>query len=172
MRSPVGLRQSRKVTSPPSSSFANDWLPCKDSMDIKAYPWLVHQVRGWYSGAAAYFGWMREAKRENTRCGLRPMSDKAAGRKTRGPEGCDENGPAAALLLGHVPIQICSLVAPCRRPILIATPLYQSRTWCTRSPATSARACAGIPYSDRRRHEHSCRLTKGRSVPGSAESLF
>ena len=76
---------------------------------------------------------MREAKRENTRCGLRPMSDKAAGRKTRGPEGCDENGPAAALLLGHVSIQICSLVAPCRRPILIATPLYQSRTWCTSS---------------------------------------
>jgi len=31
----------------------------------------VHQVRGWYSGAAAYFGWMREAKRENTRGGLR-----------------------------------------------------------------------------------------------------
>jgi hypothetical protein len=92
----------------------------------------VHQVRGWYSGAAAYFGWMREAKRDNTRCGLRPMSDKAAGRKTRGPEGCDENGPAAALLLGHVSIQICFLVAPCRRPILIATPLYQSRTWCTR----------------------------------------
>jgi len=28
---------------------------------------LVHQVRDWYSGAAAYFGWMREAKRENTR---------------------------------------------------------------------------------------------------------
>ena len=26
----------------------------------------------------------------------------------RGPEGCDENGPAAALLLGHVSIQICS----------------------------------------------------------------
>src|ERR1700747_224601 len=74
---------------------------------------------------------MREAKRENTRCGLRPMSDKAAGQKTRGPEGCDENGPAPALLLGHVSIQICSLVAPCRRPILIATPLYQPRTWCT-----------------------------------------
>ena len=65
------------------------------------------------------------------------MSDKAVGRKTRGPEGCDENGPAAALLLGHVSIQICSLLPPvrlgppCRRPILIATPLYQSRTWCT-----------------------------------------
>ena len=48
---------------------------------------LVHQVRGWYSGGPsrtgtnAYFGWMRETKRENTRCGLGPMSDKAAGRK-------------------------------------------------------------------------------------------
>ena len=31
---------------------------------------LVHQVSDWYSGAAANFGWMREAKRENTRCGL------------------------------------------------------------------------------------------------------
>src|SRR5208337_4689766 len=55
-----------------------------------------------------------------------------------GPEGCDENGPAAALLVGHVPHQFegrrgkpdrhkpktgagCSLLAPCRRPILIAT---------------------------------------------------
>jgi hypothetical protein len=38
-----------------------------------------------------------------------------------GPEGCDENGPAAALLVGHVSIQIGSLLAPCRRPILIAT---------------------------------------------------
>src|ERR1700726_3118408 len=38
-----------------------------------------------------------------------------------GPEGCDENGPTAALLVGHVSIQICSLLAPCRRPILIAT---------------------------------------------------
>ena len=53
---------------------------------------LVHQLCDWYSGAAAYFGWMREAKRENTRCGLRPMSDKAASQKTRSPEGCDENG--------------------------------------------------------------------------------
>jgi hypothetical protein len=32
--------------------------------------YLVHQVSDWGSGAAAYFGWMREAKRENTRCGL------------------------------------------------------------------------------------------------------
>jgi hypothetical protein len=31
---------------------------------------LVHQVSDWGSGAAAYFGWMREAKRENTRFGL------------------------------------------------------------------------------------------------------
>src|ERR1700688_4261960 len=27
-----------------------------------------------------------------------------------GPEGCDENGPAAALLVGHVSVQICSLL--------------------------------------------------------------
>src|ERR1700692_3891214 len=59
------------------------------------------------------------------------MSDKAAGQKTRSPEGCDENGPAAALVLSHVSIQICSFVAPCRRPLLIATPLHQSLTWCT-----------------------------------------
>ena len=65
------------------------------------------------------------------------MSDKAAGQKARSPEGCDENGPAAALLLSHVSIQICSFLGPvrigppCRRPILIATPLHQSLTWCT-----------------------------------------
>ena len=67
-------------------------------------PRLVHQVSDWCSGAAANFGWMREAKRENTRCGLLPMSDKAAGQKARSPQGCDENGPAAALLLSHVSI--------------------------------------------------------------------
>src|ERR1700677_2597145 len=38
-----------------------------------------------------------------------------------GPEGCDENGPAAALLVGYISIQIYALLAPCRRPILIAT---------------------------------------------------
>src|SRR4029077_20142802 len=53
-----------------------------------------------------------------------------------GPKGCDENGPATALLVGHAPHHFhatletkstrstesgagCS--APCRRPILIAT---------------------------------------------------
>src|ERR1700756_5271021 len=39
----------------------------------------------------------------------------------RGTEGCVENGPAAALLVGYVSIQICALLAPCRRPILNAT---------------------------------------------------
>ena len=45
----------------------------------------------------------------------------------RGPEGCDENGPAAASLVSYVSIQICALLAPvrlgppCRRPILITT---------------------------------------------------
>jgi hypothetical protein len=31
---------------------------------------LEHQVSAWGSGAAVNFGWMREAKRENIRCGL------------------------------------------------------------------------------------------------------
>src|ERR1700731_162531 len=38
-----------------------------------------------------------------------------------GPKGCDENGLAAAWLVGHVSVQISFLLAPCRRPILIAT---------------------------------------------------
>jgi hypothetical protein len=44
-------------------------------------------------------------------------------------EGCVENGPAAALLVGYVSIQICALLAPCRRPILNATtsPLFARR---------------------------------------------
>jgi hypothetical protein len=51
-----------------------------------------------------------------------------------GPEGCVENEPAAALLVGYVSIQICALLAPCRRPILNATtsPLFARR--CTRDP--------------------------------------
>jgi hypothetical protein len=124
---------------------------------------LVHQVRDWYSGAAAYFGRMREAKRENTRCGLRPMSDKAAGQKTRGPEGCDENGPAPALLLGHVSIQICSLVAPYRRPILIATPLYQPRTWCTSVCIISTTRTRHLPTLSK--IKNLCVLASLREVP-------
>src|SRR5271166_977116 len=68
----------------------------------------------------------------------------------RGPEGCVENGPAAALLVGYVPHHFCTggrkpdrsvkwcgmrpllpvrLGPPCRRPILNATtsPLYARR---------------------------------------------
>src|ERR1700730_6630047 len=71
------------------------------------------------------------------------MSDKEAGQKARSPEGCDENGPAAALLLRHLVIQRCPflspvrLAPPCRRSILIATPLPQSLTWCTRISGAS-----------------------------------
>src|SRR4029077_4667427 len=39
-----------------------------------------------------------------------------------------------------VSIQICSFVAPCRRPILIATPLHQSLTWCTSCSLDTCRA--------------------------------
>ena len=59
-----------------------------------------------------------------------------------------KNGPAAALLLSHVSIQICSLLPPgrlgppCRRPILIATPLHQSLTWCTSARNEQIRATA------------------------------
>jgi hypothetical protein len=46
----------------------------------------------------------------------------------RGPEGCVENGPAAALLVGYVsfryaPLAPVRLGPPCRRPILNATKL-------------------------------------------------
>src|SRR5580693_5862238 len=54
-----------------------------------------------------------------------------------GPKGCDENGPAAALLVGHVSVQICSLLAPCRRPILIATIYLLFRGQDTRSGVRS-----------------------------------
>src|SRR6202011_226314 len=57
-----------------------------------------------------------------------------------GPTGCDENGPAAALLVGHVSIQICSLLAPCRRPILIATKYMLFRGQDT-SPQISRAIC-------------------------------
>jgi hypothetical protein len=43
-------------------------VPLPKGQWVKVQP--VHQVSDWGSGAAAYFGWMREAKRENTRCGL------------------------------------------------------------------------------------------------------
>ena len=75
-------------------------------------------------------------------------------------------GPAAALLLSQVSMQIgCgkaknavtlgigSFVAPCRRPVLIAAPLYQPRTWYT-SPdnrqdvhrATATRSRRSLQY--------------------------
>src|ERR1700731_4413230 len=77
------------------------------------------------------------------------MSDKAAGQKARSPEGWDENGPAAALLLSYVSLQISSFLPPvrlgppCRRPILIATPLPQSLTWCTRIAGDRVRYPSG-----------------------------
>src|SRR5580692_6999278 len=98
------------------------------------------------------------------------MSDKAAGQKARSPEGCDENGPAAALLLSHVSIQICSFVAPCRRPILIATPLHQSLTWCTGVPSLKSlefrRRSVGC-FSRRERSAHICVIQVERATRNS-----
>src|SRR6202000_2503618 len=52
----------------------------------------------------------------------------------RDPEGCVENGPAAALLVGYLSIQICALLAPCRRPILNATICQLHMRRCTSIP--------------------------------------
>jgi hypothetical protein len=57
-----------------------------------------------------------------------------------GPEGCDENGPTAALLVGYVSIETRSLLAPCRRPILIATKYLLFRGQDT-SPQDSKTQC-------------------------------
>jgi hypothetical protein len=43
---------------------------CFQWSEVKPEPALVHQVSDWCSGAAVNFGWMREAKRENTHGGL------------------------------------------------------------------------------------------------------
>ena len=63
---------------------------------------LVHQVSDWCSGAAASF-WL-DARSEEGEYPLWSFADcdKAAGQKARSPEGCDENGPAATLLLSHL----------------------------------------------------------------------
>src|SRR6478752_3982972 len=53
--------------------------------------YLVHQVSDWCSGAAANFGWMREAKRRIPRWSL--TDERQSGRsKGAQPAGCDENG--------------------------------------------------------------------------------
>jgi hypothetical protein len=52
----------------------------------------VHQVCDWYGSAVAKFGWMRDARRANTRCGLQPTSNKAPGQN-----------PHTALRVGAAP---------------------------------------------------------------------
>jgi len=56
------------------------------------------------------------------------MSDNAAGQKARSPEGCDENGPAAALLLSHVSIQMLLLRASPARTALPAADFDRNAT--------------------------------------------
>src|SRR5580704_16488510 len=90
----------------------------------------------------------------------------------RGPEGCFENGPAAALLVGYVSIEICALLAPCRRPILNATPplLYARRYTSTRPRSVlfsqSWRVIAGLTLVFARgKSEHrkaTCPVNRGR----------
>src|SRR6266403_1348055 len=74
----------------------------------------------------------------------------------RGPEGCVENGPAAALLVGYVSIQICALLTPvrlgppCRRPILNATicQIHVRRCTSRLRPASERLASAQPPAPD------------------------
>src|ERR1700737_2966027 len=72
-----------------------------------------------------------------------------------GPEGCDENGPAAALLVGHVSVQICSLLPPvrlgppCRRPILITTKYLVFRGQDTSRSSQQKRCSVSCRYHDR-----------------------
>ena len=91
---------------------------------------LVHQVCAWYSSGPSRTG-------SNAKFDLAERSGRGrTNQNPHSPKGCDENGPAAALLIGHVSVQICSLVVrpwPDQRPILIATLLYHAQTWCTSS---------------------------------------
>src|ERR1700736_5540991 len=86
-----------------------------------------------------------------------------------GPQGCDENGPAAALLGGHVSIQTCSLLAPCRRPILIATIYLLFRGQDTRSsprPFLPPRiACASNPIALSRAAQNRSRSVHNKFCP-------
>jgi hypothetical protein len=62
-------------------------------------------------------------------CDHRPIAHHAAAPTT--VNSCADAGdwPAAALLVGYVSIELCALLAPCRRPIFNATtsPLYVRR---------------------------------------------
>src|SRR6202049_2467927 len=95
-----------------------------------------------------------------------------------GPEGCYENGRAAALLVGHVSIQICSLLAPCRRPILIATIYLLFRGQDTRVAAEVQDPCA-VSYDPRgdiailkvRRYARSASPPPGKRFSESSDAL-
>jgi hypothetical protein len=65
------IERSHHATRRPCKRLSRVRCAKKNDGDGFARPLgLVHQVSDWCSGAAAYFGWVREAKRKNTRCGL------------------------------------------------------------------------------------------------------
>jgi hypothetical protein len=82
-----------------------------------------------------------------------PISESYGSSAGPGPEGCDENGLAAALLVGHVSVQICSLLPPvrlgppCRRAILIATKYLAFRGQDTTSNPTLSEGGWPIDFS-------------------------
>src|SRR5438105_9438745 len=74
----------------------------------------------------------------------------------RGPEGCVENGPAAALLVGYVSIQICALLAPCRRLILNSTTSSLYERPCTRAKLRIEEKSQGIPLKQGQEGSREC----------------
>jgi hypothetical protein len=90
----------------------------------------VHQVCDWYGSAVAKFGWMRDARRANTRCGLQPTSNKASGQNPQALRVGAAPAPrgVAGSLKGTQPF---ASPAPCEDPAALPTLLYQSQTWCT-----------------------------------------
>jgi hypothetical protein len=116
----------------------------------------VHQVSDWCSGAAVNFGWMREAKKRHAarrvamKMGRWLRCSSVTYRSIRRAVAC--SWPASNALSKRQRVERDALSKrqrveraryapscrqsrlgpPCRRPILIATPLHQSLTWCTR----------------------------------------
>src|SRR5580698_3051766 len=104
---------------------------------------LVHRlICSWHmaAGQLAVFQGASEAPISESSRSSEQLGKQPTG---RGPEGCVENGPAAALLVGYLSIQICALLAPCRRPIFNATrcQLHMRRCTSARNDLQIAKLC-------------------------------
>src|ERR1700692_311497 len=87
------------------SSMANVMRNCSVFLGLYRLVSCPRNTRYFAGGQLAVFQGASEAP-----ISLSYGSSEQRGKTPTGPspEGCDENGPAAALLVGHVSIQICS----------------------------------------------------------------